>query len=66
MSPAARVFDVLIMRPLGCAATLIGVGLFPAAALMAAPGGREAVEQAWESFILVPAQSVYKRPLGEF
>ena len=65
-NPAVKAFDVVILRPLGLAATVVGVALFPAAAVLAAPGGRDSVEEAWELFVLVPAKNVYSRPLGQF
>lgn len=59
-------FDVIVLRPLGFAASLIGFALFIPAAFMTAPGGSEGIEQAWEQFVVTPAEHVYVRPLGEF
>lgn len=59
-------FDVLVLRPLGAVATAVGAVLFVPAALLAAPNGSEALQEARETFITVPAESVYKRRLGEF
>lgn len=66
VNPAVKAFDVVVLRPLELAAALVGAGLFPAVALVSAPGGRDAVEEAWEVFVLVPAKRVFRRPLGEF
>lgn len=63
---AAKAFDVVVLRPLGLLATAIGAGFFPVAALLSSPGGRDAVEEALELFVLVPGQSVFQRPLGDF
>jgi hypothetical protein len=65
-SRTAVVFDAVVLRPLGLVATVIGAGLFPAAALVSVPGGRDSVEEAWELFVLVPGKAVFQRPLGEF
>lgn len=62
----AKAFDCVVLRPVGLAATLVGIGLFAPAALVSAPGGRDAIEEAWETFVLVPGRSVFKRPLGSF
>lgn len=63
---AAQAFDVVVLRPLGLAAVIIGAGLFVPAAIVTAPGGRDAVQEAWEVFIQAPARFAFRRPLGEF
>ena len=62
----AAVFDVVILRPLGFAASLVGAALFIPAALVTAPGGLNSIEEAWEQFVITPAEHVYTRPLGEW
>jgi hypothetical protein len=62
----AVAFDAVVLRPLGLVATIVGVGLVGPAVVVSAPGGRDSIEEAWELFVLVPAKSVFKRPLGQF
>lgn len=62
----AKAFDCVVLRPVGLGAALVGTGLFPVAALLSAPGGRDAIEEAWERFVLVPGRNVFTRPLGSF
>ena len=59
-------FDVVILRPLGFAASVIGAGLFIPAALLTAPNGRDGIEEAWRVFVVIPAEHVYMRPIGDF
>ena len=66
LNPAVAAFDVVVVRPLAAAALPIGVAFFVPAALLAAPGGRDSIEQALEFFVLTPARYVFTRPLGEF
>lgn len=59
-------FDVAVVRPLSACATIIGAGLFVPVFLISAAGGTEARDEALEIFVMLPAKSVYERPLGEF
>jgi len=59
-------FDLVVLRPLGVVATVVGAALFVPVAAISAAGGREALEEAYDLFIAVPAKSVYQRPLGDF
>ncbi len=61
----AVVVDLLVVRPLGVVATCVGLGLFVPAALLSLAGYPDSVEEAWELFVLVPAENVYERPLGD-
>jgi len=63
---AAQVFDVVVLRPLGLCQAAVGAALFVPAAVVTAPGGKDAVEEAWEMFVVVPAKNVFQRPLGDF
>ena len=63
---AEAAFDIVILRPLGFAASLAGAALFIPAALLSAPGGLDSIEQVWEHFVITPAEHVYTRPLGEW
>jgi len=61
-----RSYDVLILRPLHIAATVVGFGFFVPAALLSAPGGKDNIVQAWEMLVQTPGEAAFKRPLGEF
>ena len=63
---AAATFDVLILRSCGFAASVVVAALLLPTALMTAPNGRDSLEEAWEQFVVGPAEYVYSRPLGEF
>ena len=62
----AKIFDCLVLRPLGFAATLVGGGFFVPAALLASPGGADSIDVAWSQFVAAPAQNTFSRPLGDF
>ena len=64
--PVAIVFDIFVLRPLGMAATIIGVALFVPVAIMTAPAGEEVIESAQELFVFQPAKNTFQRPLGDF
>jgi len=57
------VFDVLVLRPLGAAATAGGFGAFLIVAPMLAPS-RE-ISYGWDTFVLGPYEYTVERPLGE-
>jgi len=65
-NPAAVVFDVVLLRPLGLLTMVIGAALFVPAAVVTSPGGLDSIEEALELFVLDPAKDVLERPLGEF
>ncbi len=65
-NPALMALDLLIMRPLGLVAVAVGAVLFLPVALITAPMGRDSLQAAQETFITVPSNDVFKRPLGEF
>jgi hypothetical protein len=56
--------DVVIMRPLGLATTLIGTVLTVAALPFTLPTG--SVDASVREMIVKPAEFTFKRPLGEF
>ncbi len=66
VNPFAVGFDVVLLRPCGLVATLIGFGFFVPAAVVTAPGGLDSIEEAWEIFVSVPAEWTFERPLGDF
>jgi len=59
-------FDLVLLRPLGAASTVVGTALFVPAALVASPGGRDPIVEAWDRFVLRSAKYTATRPLGEF
>jgi len=61
-----QLFDLIILRPLGLAGTLVGGALFVPAALMASPSGAEGIRGAWEVFVAPLYESTFQNPLGEF
>ncbi|MEE8166125.1 MAG: hypothetical protein V3T64_11190 [Myxococcota bacterium] len=65
-SPASVVFDVVLLRPLGLLRLVIGAAFFVPAAVVASPGGFDSIEEALELFVLVPAEDLLERPLGDF
>jgi hypothetical protein len=62
----AKVFDALVLRPLGFAGAVVGPVLFVPVAIVTAPGGKDTIEEALELFVLVPGNWVFTRPLGSF
>ena len=58
--------DLVLTRPLGLCAVLVGAVLFVPTAIVTAPMGRDGLEEAWELLVTVPTSSVFQRPLGEF
>ena len=63
---ANQSFDVLILRPTGMAALVVGFGLFVPAAIVTSPGGRTSISDAWDFFVVPPADYALMRPLGDF
>ena len=58
------VVDVVVMRPLGLAATIIGTVLTVVALPFTIPSG--SVETSVHELIVKPAEYTFKRPLGDF
>ncbi|KJS32419.1 MAG: hypothetical protein VR64_06725 [Desulfatitalea sp. BRH_c12] len=56
--------DVLLARPLGIVATVVGFGLFVVSSPFSL-AGRNAGE-AWTALVTYPAKFTFARPLGEF
>ena len=59
-------FDVLIVRPTSLAVLVVGVGLFVPAAIFSSPGGKTSISEAWNFFVVNPAEYAIMRPLGDF
>lgn len=61
---ADMVVDVVVMRPLGLATTLVGAVLTVVALPFTLPSG--SVEASARELIVKPAEYTFKRPLGDF
>jgi hypothetical protein len=66
VSPLAAGVDLVVMRPLGLAAALVGAVLFVPVAIVSAPQGKDGLRDAFELFVNAPMRNVFVRPLGEF
>ena len=58
------VVDVVVMRPLGLVATVLGTALTVVALPFTIPSG--SVGESAQAFIVKPAEYTFKRPLGDF
>ncbi len=56
--------DLLLVRPLGIAATLIGTIVYVVAYPFSAMGGN--TKATYQKLVVEPAKHAFKRPLGEF
>jgi hypothetical protein len=61
---AAPVFDLIVLRPLGAAAMVVGVPFFVASAPFVGPTG--GLPRAFDVFVYAPVDYTLLRPLGEF
>lgn len=57
-------FDIVVLRPLGAAATVGGFGVFLITAPLLAPSGE--VMFGWDTFVMNPYEATILRPLGDF
>ncbi len=62
----AQGIDAVIVRPISLVRAAIGMVFVLPAALFAAPGGQESIDEALEVFIVDPVNYVFRRKLGEF
>ena len=65
-SLGSKIFDCVVLRPLGFVSTIIGGAFFVPAAVLASPSGSEGIQAAWEHFVATQADYTFTRPLGEF
>jgi predicted outer membrane protein len=56
--------DLVLVRPLGIAATVIGTVFYVVAYPFSAMGGN--TEESYQKLVVEPAKHAFKRPLGEF
>ena len=62
----AKGFDAVVLRPLYFAGLVTGaVALIPVA-ILTSPGGKPALQEAYNTFVALPAEGVFRRPLGDF
>ena len=59
-----KVFDAMVLRPLGFCATIVGIAAFPIAAPLAVFG--PGVRQTWDTFVVTPVDFTFTRALGDF
>jgi hypothetical protein len=60
----AKTLDVVVLRPLGAAATVGGFALFLVSSPLTAASLR--IGTSWDTFVLAPADYTFERPLGDF
>jgi hypothetical protein len=60
----AMIFDLVVVRPMGIAATIIGSAAYLVSLPFSASGGNP--DTAAEKLVKEPANFTFKRPLGEF
>ena len=60
----AKVFDAMVLRPLGVCATIVGIAAFPIAAPLGAFG--PGIRQTWDTFVVTPVDFTFTRALGDF
>jgi hypothetical protein len=65
-NPGLIVFDLIVLRPLGLVAVVVGGAAFPPAAGLTAANGRDGIQAALQLFVIGPAKNVFLRPLGDF
>jgi hypothetical protein len=65
-SLGSKIYDCVVLRPIGFAATILGAAFFVPTAALAWPNGGANVEAAWEIFVVSQVNNTFKRPLGEF
>ncbi|HEB89669.1 MAG TPA: hypothetical protein ENI85_08875 [Deltaproteobacteria bacterium] len=61
----AKTADALLIRPLSVLRFAVGIAFFVPAALFAAPGGRENVEEVYDVLVARSVDYAFRRKLGE-
>jgi hypothetical protein len=59
-----RVFDAMVLRPLGALGTVVGFAFFVCSVPLAGPTRQ--LDLAWDTFVLAPADYTFERDLGDF
>ncbi len=69
VDPGFVLLDILVYRPAGLAATLVGgavfVGMSPLTALASIPAPHDAFNKTFKILVLAPAAYTFVRPVGE-
>lgn len=60
----AKIFDGVVLRPLGAAAAVVGAGAFVLSAPLSA--WTLGLDTVWTRLVLEPFDFAFRRPLGEF
>jgi hypothetical protein len=60
----AKTLDVVVLRPLGAAATVAGFAFFLVSSPLTAASQR--IGTSWDTFVLAPVDYTFERPLGDF
>ena len=58
------IYDLVLIRPVTTAHTMLGFVAFIPVGLLALPNG--GVRDAWATFVYAPSIDAFQRPLGEF
>lgn len=61
-----KIFDAVVLRPLGFVSTVVGVVFLVPAVLVSLPYGPQGREEAWGLFVEAPVARTFRRPLGVF
>jgi hypothetical protein len=61
--PGAVILDTMLIRPLGVVWTGVGFGFFLVSAPLVAPSG--GTGESWDTFVYHPADSTFRRRLGD-
>jgi hypothetical protein len=61
-----KTFDAVVLRPPQALMAAAGAVAFVPAAILASPGGRDSIEEALDRFVMIPVETAFQRPLGEF
>jgi hypothetical protein len=59
-----RVFDAMVLRPLGAIGTVVGFGFFVCSIPLA--GVTQQLDLAWDAFVVKPSSYTFERTLGDF
>jgi len=59
-----RIFDAVVLRPLGALGTVSGFALFVCSAPVS--GAALELDKAWDAFVQAPAEWTFMRTLGDF
>jgi hypothetical protein len=60
----AKIFDAVVLRPLGALAVPVGAAAFVVAAPLGVFG--IGIRETWSTFVLEPVDFAFRRPLGDF